>query len=246
MKSFSIILPVLNEVGHLESLVSDICLVFDKQRCKFEIIIVDDGSTDGTRALINNLVREKKKVKKIFINNIKNLPNAINQGIKKSKFSYIVWMDADYSHPPAELKKIFKLLNNINEVIIFSRFLKKSKRHYLRNRTNFLPIEYFSNFLNFSFKLFKFNDVTDFTSGFICIKKKLIPMPLRGYYGDYFIDLIFKLKISRIKILEIPFKELPRKTGYSKTHSSKIGFMIKSFFYAWCFFKNLIFFYFFK
>ena len=239
MKGFSIILPVLNEAGHIESLVKDIFRIFKKKKTKFEIIIVDDGSTDGTRFKIKKLLKRNSFIKKIFINNVKKLPNAINQGIYKSKFDYIIWMDADYSHPPAELKKIFKEINNKkNQVIIFSRFLKKSTRHYLTHQTNFLPIEYFSNFLNFLFSLFKFDDVTDFTSGFICIKKKLLPMPLKGYYGDYFINLVFNLKKNKIKITELPFKELPRKSGFSKTHSSKIGFIIKSSFYAWCFFKN--------
>lgn len=237
MKTFSLILPVLNEAGHIEDLVDDLVSIFNEQDCKFEIIIVDDGSTDGTREIVESLINKNNQIKKIFINNIKNLPNAINSGIKKSLFEYIIWMDADYSHPPQELKKIFKQEYD-NNILIFSRFLKKSVRHYNLKQSNFITIEYFSNFLNYIFKIFKFKDITDFTSGFICIKKKLIPIPLKGYYGDYFINLIFNLKAKKYKIVEIPFTELPRKSGYSKTHSSKIGFMIKCFFYAKCFFTN--------
>ena len=68
--SYSVILPTLNEVGHINSLISDISNIFIKFDLKFEIIIVDDNSTDGTL---------------VEIEKIKNLQIVIQQRINKKK-----------------------------------------------------------------------------------------------------------------------------------------------------------------
>ena len=63
-----------------------------------------------------------------------------------------------------------------------------------------------------------FKDVTDYTSGFVCLKKDFFKnYSLSGYYGDYFVDLIIELKKNKRRIIEIPFKDSERATGLSKT-----------------------------
>ena len=60
--------------------------------------------------------------------------------------------------------------------------------------------------------------ITDYTSGFIILDKSAIKgYNLKGYYGDYFLNLICYLKIKKKKIIEIPFKDSTRKSGNSKT-----------------------------
>ena len=53
--TYSIILPTLNEAGHIRNLIEDIYKIFFNKELKFEIIIVDDGSNDGTIEKINEL-----------------------------------------------------------------------------------------------------------------------------------------------------------------------------------------------
>ena len=53
--SYSVILPTLNEVGHINSLIKDISNNFDKYNIEYEIIIVDDSSVDGTVEEISNI-----------------------------------------------------------------------------------------------------------------------------------------------------------------------------------------------
>ena len=63
-----------------------------------------------------------------------------------------------------------------------------------------------------------FRDITDYTSGYICVKKKFFEnYSLRGYYGDYFVDMIVNLKRKKINLIEIPFKDEIRASGISKT-----------------------------
>ena len=85
--SYSVILPTLNEAGHIVQLVNQISETLLKTNEKFEIIIVDDSSTDKTPELCRDL--EKKRENTYFYSRTgqkKNLAKSINLGIEKSKF----------------------------------------------------------------------------------------------------------------------------------------------------------------
>ena len=60
--SYSIILPTLNEAGHIVKLIENIIDVFSKIQEKFEIIIVDDNSTDGTLDIVGNIAKDYKNI----------------------------------------------------------------------------------------------------------------------------------------------------------------------------------------
>ena len=124
--SYSVILPTLNEVGHINSLISDISNNFISSKIQYEIIIVDDNSTDGTI----NEVKKNQQLEIVINQRIgknKSLVNSFNEGIEIAKYENIIWMDADYSHPP-ELIKEFIEINNLNnvDIIVGSRFLKET------------------------------------------------------------------------------------------------------------------------
>ena len=214
--TFSVILPTLNEAGHIVQLVKSIGKIMSNY--KYEIIIVDDSSTDLTPDLCLKLKKRNKKVNFISRKGLKrNLAESINLGIKKSKFENIVWLDADFQHPPQYIKKFAKY-QNIYDVIIFSRFLPKSKRYFINKKFKKEVNENQSIFFNKLCKFFLFNDITDYTSGFICIKRNILKnYMLKGYYGEYFISLITHCKLERKKIKELPYIEKARYSGTSKT-----------------------------
>ena len=144
--SYSVILPTFNEEGHIVNLIKEIQNVFKKLKCKYEIIIIDDNSTDKTQ--INIKKNFSSNFIKLFIRKKKrSLVSSINEGILKSSNNYIIWMDADFQHPPVYIKKFIKL-SKTSDAIIFSRFLNNSKRFYndidKKKNTNTI----FSNFLN--------------------------------------------------------------------------------------------------
>ena len=230
--SYSVILPTLNEVGHINSLIKDISNNFDKFNIVYEIIIVDDNSVDGTVEEILKIDDPRIIIHK-RIGKKKSLVESLNEGINISNNENIIWMDADFSHPPNYIEKFIKIKNEKNiDVIVCSRFLKESTRYYNAQNKKKAGINFLSNFLNKICKLFLFSDFTDYTSGFICIRKKIIKnIKLKGYYGDYFITLITKCKLANYNILEIPFEEKDRASGNSKTTGNKINLVIKCLFY---------------
>ena len=76
---YSVVLPTLNEAGHIVKLIENIIDVFSKIHEEFEVIIVDDNSTDGTTNLVENIAKEHKNIK--FLYNLKE-KNYLYKGLK--------------------------------------------------------------------------------------------------------------------------------------------------------------------
>ncbi len=216
--TYSVILPTLNEKNHIIQLIDEIARIFQKVKRHFEIIVVDDNSSDGT---IETLKKYEKNVKflKIIVRKgkKKNLANSINEGIMKAQNEFVIWMDADFQHPPKYLKNFIDCSKNY-DAIICSRFLKDSKRYFNSDSSKKEDNENQSYFFNKLCKFFLYEDITDFTSGFICLRKDIFNnYTLSGYYGDYFVNLIVHLKKNNKKLIEIPFRDALRASGMSKT-----------------------------
>ena len=232
-KSYSIILPTYNEVGHIKDLVLKIHNIFSSKNVTFEIVIVDDNSTDGTIDVIHKLEQTYKNISGLIRKNKKgSLVESLNDGISQSKYQNIIWMDADFSHPPEYLRLFLENKYFEYDVIVFSRFLKDSKRYFSKKNIKPKLIDNLSIILNKICKILLFKTFTDYSSGFICIKKSSFKKyKLKGYYGDYFIRLISYCFTKNLKVIELPYTELDRKSGYSKTTINKMNFFIKSFNY---------------
>lgn len=244
-KSYSIILPTYNEEGHIKKLIHEIYDIFSKNDILFEIIIVDDNSSDGTINIINEICSKNKNIEKIIRYNKKSsLVDSLNEGIFYSNYENIIWMDADYSHPPKFLNHFFEQKDQEFDVIVFSRFLKDSRRYFDKEGLSPKFIDKLSFILNQFCKFLLYKNFTDYTSGFICIKKSIINnYNLTGHYGDYFIRLINYCFLKQARIKELPFTELDRLTGYSKTTSNKLNFFVKCYFYLYtiieCYLKKV-------
>jgi dolichol-phosphate mannosyltransferase len=242
-KSYSVILPTLNEAGHIQKLILDISQIFTLGHHEYEIIVIDDNSTDGTIDIVKSIQNENLNIK-IFVreDKKKNLVESLKDGIKFSNYKYVIWLDADYSHPPEYINEFISNNNkNDYDILVFSRFLKDSKRYFSLANINPVIIDSMSIFLNKICQNLLFKDFTDYTSGYICIKKeKLNNFFIKGYYGDYFINLIVDAKLNNLKIKELPYIEKARASGHSKTTGDKISFFIKCFFYFFALIKSII------
>ena len=171
--SYSIILPTLNEKGNIIELIETISDIFVKNELIYEIIIVDDNSKDGTIQIVENFIKKNSFIKLYIRKNKKSLPESLNDGIELALNEYIIWMDADFQHPPEYIQEFINLSNK-NDAIICSRFLKESKRYFNINQLDKDINENQSLFYNILCKRFIFNDITDFTSGYICLNKKVL------------------------------------------------------------------------
>jgi glycosyltransferase involved in cell wall biosynthesis len=198
--NYSVILPTLNENGHIVQLIDSISTIFVKRDLAFEIIIVDDNSEDGTIQTVERYKKKNKKIQLIVRSNLKkNLAESINEGIINAKYENIIWMDADFQHPPEYLNEFINEIHNC-DVVIASRFLSTSGRYFKNKNFTKDTNENQSYLFNKLCKFFLFKDLTDFTSGFICLKKYYFKdFRLQGFYGDYFVNLITYLKKKKCK-----------------------------------------------
>ena len=202
--NYSIILPTLNENGHIIKLINAIIKNFRNKKIKYEIIVVDDNSIDGTIDTVKKKLIKNNKIR-LFVrkNKKKNLANSINLGIKKSKYENIIWMDADFQHPPEYIKYVFKHMAK-KDLVIYSRFLEKSIRYFDDKRILKENNENQSILFNKLCNLIFYKDITDYTSGYICIKKNIIiKKSLKGFYGEYFLDLMIYCKKKKSKNIRI-------------------------------------------
>mgnify|MGYP001285429943 CR=1 FL=1 len=238
MREYTIILPVLNEKDNIIKLIDIISTIFDKHN--YEIIVINDSSEDGTTEILEQFKKNKKNFKHVLRNKKRSLVDSLNEAIEISKYRFLIWMDCDFSHPPENLKEIFKNIEE-NKFLSFSRFLNGSKRHYeIDQNSKKYFIDDMSYFLNMLCNFFLYKEFTDYTSGFICIDKKIMPEKLKGYYGDYYINLVCHVIRNKYKFVELPYIEYQRLSGESKTLSNKFDFIIKCFFYFLVVLKNYL------
>ena len=107
MQTLSIIIPVYNECESIKSLIIEIENVITN-KFKYEVIIINDGSTDNTYELITN---EIKNPNVYIYNNEINMGQSysINKGIKLTNYTNIVTIDGDVQNPPKDIMKLANL-----------------------------------------------------------------------------------------------------------------------------------------
>lgn len=120
MQNLTIIIPTLNEEGNIRNMVEALNFTYPNLG---KIIVVDDGSTDKTKEIVESLNMEKV----LFINRsnakVKGLTASVCTGILNTYTEYFVVMDADFQHPINAIELIFKKLNygGFNHLVIGKR-----------------------------------------------------------------------------------------------------------------------------
>jgi glycosyltransferase involved in cell wall biosynthesis len=132
----SVVVPVYNEKNTIEEILKRIVAVEDIDK---EIIVVDDGSTDGTREIMKKLEKIYPSIKFIYKEMNRGKGHTLKVGFEHSTGDYVIVQDADLEYDPQEYKKLLRALEEEKvDVVYGSRFSGSYKdmsgAHYIGNK----------------------------------------------------------------------------------------------------------------
>jgi len=219
-KNISLIFPVRNEKDNIECLIKKALRILGERG---EIIVVDDGSTDGTDKVIRQICLKNVSLIK---NKNKGLASAIDSGIKVANCEIVCWMDADLSMPIELIPVMITGLASY-DIVLGSRYIEGGKD--LRKSRLRIISSWLFNLLS---KKILNTQVNDLTSGFVATKKDIVQkIGLKGKQGEYCIWFLFNAERLGFKIKELPYSMVERKYGRSKIGSNLFTLLKNSFFY---------------
>ncbi|EQB66431.1 MAG: Alpha-D-glucoside glucohydrolase 1 [Thermoplasmatales archaeon E-plasma] len=226
--TISIILAVLNEVNSLPQTLEQIFNLYKNQMIRdvTDIIIIDDGSTDGTVEFINSVLNGNPIIPVKFISrNVKmGTVDAQLTGIRESNAEYVCIMDSDGQHPVAKLKEMFAAVNKNIDLIVASRYIKGGSNSWKASRG--VVSRGATILAKFLFKGAR--RLKDPMSGFFIAKRDLV-FNLESIKFGYKLLLYTLSAHPEASILEIPIKMNSREEGDSKVVSKGLDFVIKYF-----------------
>ncbi len=218
MHKVSIILPTYNEKDNIVDLINAIRKSLNND---VEIIVVDDDSPDKTWQVVENLSNESVKVLRRI--NKRCLTTAISDGIAMAQGEIVGWMDSDFSMPPEKFPTLLKALDD-HDIACGSRYLKGGEDE---REVDFFRI-LVSQLINGFARVILGPSITDYLSGFVLAKKKVFDeIDLRGDYGEYCIDFLYRAKKKGFKISEMPYTCGPRKAGETKTAPNLFKYFLR-------------------
>ena len=215
-----VIIPTYNEIENIEKMVRT---VFELPRV-FEILIVDDGSPDGTAQMVKSLQQEYPN--RLHLEERKGklgLGTAYIHGFKwaiASKYDFIFEMDCDFSHNPTDLIRLLDACENGVDLAVGSRYCKGGRiSNWPMGR---ILMSYFASVY---VRIVLWLPVKDTTSGFKCYKLnvlKTIDLDKIEFMGYAFqIEMKYNAYKKGFKIIEVPILFTDRVLGVSKM-STKI------------------------
>lgn len=216
----SVILATYNEA---ENIVPLIAAVRAAVPGPVEVIVVDDDSPDGTWRLAEEVAKTTPDVRVVRRVGERGLTSAIREGIRVATGDTLVWMDCDFSHPPAEIPRLLAELDGGADVAVASRYVpggadrRDEALHRVLSRTiNGLA----QRLLDPRFH--------DYTSGFIAVRRRVLAVTrLEGDYGEYFMSLVFQAMKKGFVVRETPLVNYSRQAGRSKTATNPLGFAVR-------------------
>ena len=136
----SVVIPLLNEEESLQELYDWIARVMQSNQFLYEVIFIDDGSTDTSWQIIEKLAQEDTRVKGIKFQKNYGKSQALNAGFKAAKGAVVITMDADLQDSPDEIPELYQLITTEGYDLISGW---KKKRHDSKIKKN-LPSKLFN------------------------------------------------------------------------------------------------------
>jgi glycosyltransferase involved in cell wall biosynthesis len=216
-KTLSIVMPCYNEKRTIEKILAEVMAV-NLGATKKEIIIVDDGSRDGTRELLKKLAAKNSSIKLIFQKTNQGKGAALKRGILESKGDVVVVQDADLEYDPQEYKRLlYPIERGHADVVYGSRFIGGEPHRiiYYRNQVA-------NKFLTMLSNLFTGLNLTDMETCYKMIRGDLaraLAKDLKAQRFGFEPEITARIAKNGARVYEIGISYY----GRSKEEGKKIG-----------------------
>lgn len=207
LPELSIFFPFWDEQENIEKVVGDASLIASKVASVWEIIMVDDGSTDNTLKIAQNLSKKDKRLKVVSLHPNRGYGAALKAGFEEARYDFVVFTDGDGQFDFAEIERFIDKIDKSDMVIGFRK--KRSDKMLFKRLLlmNLLKV--------WDLVLFRFY-FRDIDCGFKMFKKDalLAISPLRSEGAMITTEILAKAKRKKLKIAEVGVTHYPRIKGH--------------------------------
>jgi dolichol-phosphate mannosyltransferase len=208
--ALSVVIPTLNERENVEILVPALKRTLDGMGVRGEILVLDAGSADGTAAAAEHAGAQAIQVSRGY-------GEAIRVGLRAARGEYVITMDADLSHQPDVVSRLWSIRHPLT-IGIASRYVPGGSAEMGRTRT------VLSRLLNIVFRRGLALPARDLSSGFRIYPRRAAQM-LEPKANDFDIlpEILIRAHSAGWRIVEMPFEYAPRNAGASKARLLRLG-----------------------
>ena len=204
VSELSIFFPFWNEQDNIEDVIKKAIPVAQKVADKWEIIMVDDGSSDKTPEIARKLVKQDSRLSVVSHDKNRGYGAALKTGFAKAKYNLVVFNDGDGQFDLSEVTKFLERIENADIVIGYrKKRLDNPFRHILMNMLKV-----------WDFLLFKFH-FKDIDCGFKLFKKEALSkiLPFQSEGAMITTEILAKAQKAHLKIVQVEVNHYPRIYG---------------------------------
>jgi glycosyltransferase involved in cell wall biosynthesis len=210
--SLSVFLPCFNEEKNIKPLVRKLLEVLPNLTSAFEIIIINDGSTDHSQQVARELSNKDHRIKLVNHPNNQGYGSAIKSGINKSQYEWIFFTDGDMQFNVTELSSFIPYTSNYSAII-----------GYRKNRADgavrAFNARLFKHFIDILYRL----HVKDIDCAFKLFKADIIkPLPLISNGAMISTEILYRLKKQHVAFKQVPVTHHKRRYGEPTGNSLKV------------------------
>jgi glycosyltransferase involved in cell wall biosynthesis len=232
LSELSIFFPFWNEEKNIENVVNDARIIADKVAKKWEIIMVDDGSTDKTLKRAQRLIKQDKRLRVVTHQPNRGYGAALAAGFEASQYKYIVFTDGDMQFDFSEISKFIEKIAQSDLVIGYRKqrrdkdLFKRLLLMYLLKMWDFVLFKFYCKDIDCAFKMFRKDAIAQL-------------VPLRSEGALVSTELLAKAKRKKLRIIEVGVTHYPRQKGHqSGAHFQVIMRAVFESFILWWDLKN--------
>ena len=220
MDKLSVIIPGRNETENLEKCIGEILEELNKHKIDHEIILVDDGSTDNTPKLLQDMALQNPKVRYLRNDGENGFGRAVKIGLAEFTGDAVAIMMADRSDSPRDLVNYWTKLQEGYECVFGSRFIKGSKVHDYP-KIKLLVNRLVNTMIRYAFRI----ETNDVTNAFKIYRREVIEgcKPFISPHFNLTVEIPLKAIIRGYSWKVVPISWKNRDKGVAKLKLREMG-----------------------